>query len=56
MNLRTIPEDENTMDKKFEKEILENLDELGEKLKKNDKVNGKKEALDAYKKAGKLLK
>ena len=37
------------MDKELEKKMLENLDMLGEKIKKSDKVNGKAEALEAYK-------
>jgi len=40
----------------FEKKILENLDMLGENIKKSDKVKGRAEAYDAYKKARKLLK
>ena len=45
-----------TIDKELEKKILADLDRLGEKIKKNDKVNGKKEALEAYKKVRKILK
>ena len=44
------------MDKELEKKMLEDLDRLGESIKKSDKVNGKVEALDAYKKIRKLLK
>lgn len=45
-----------TIDKEYEKKILESLDMLGENIKKSDKVNGKNEALDAYKIAKKLIK
>ena len=44
------------MDKELEKKMLEDLDRLGEEIKKSDKIKDKKEALDAYKKARKLLK
>ena len=41
--------------KEFQKEILESLDILGEKINKSDNINGKDEAYKAYKKAKKLL-
>jgi len=45
-----------TIDKEFEKKILKNLDELDENIKKSNKINGKSEAVDAYKIVRKLLK
>ena len=42
-------------DKRFEKELLDSLDILGEKIKKSNSNNNKDEALSAYKKAKKLL-
>ena len=42
-------------DKRFEKEIQESLDILGEKIKQSNSNYNKKEALSAYKKAKKLL-
>ena len=44
------------MDKELEKEILEDLDRLGEKIKKSDKIKDKKEVLEAYKKIRKIFK
>ena len=44
-----------TTKKELKKEILGNLDILGKKVKIGDKVNGKAEAYDAYKKAKELL-
>jgi len=44
------------MDKEFEKEIIESLDELGEKIKKSDKIKDKKEVLEEYKKIRKIFK
>jgi len=44
------------MDKEFEKEIIESLDELGENIKKSDKIKDKKEVLEAYKKIRKIFK
>ena len=45
-----------TTKKELKKEILENLDILGKKVKISDKVNGKAGAYDAYKKTKELLR
>ena len=45
-----------TIDKEYEKKILESLDMLGENIKKSNKINGKNEALAAYKKAREYFK
>ena len=42
-------------DKRFEKDLQESLDLLGEKIKQSNGSNNKKEAYIAYKKAKKLL-
>jgi len=45
-----------TIDKEIEQKIIDDLEILGTKIRKSDKVNGKDDAIDAYKKAIKLLK
>ena len=44
------------MDKEFEREIIEDLDRLGEEIKKSDKIKDKKEVLEAYKRVRKIFK
>ena len=44
------------MDKELEKKMLEDLDRLGESIKKSDKIRDKKEVLEAYKKIRKIFK
>ncbi len=44
------------MDKKFEREIIDSLDRLGEKINKSDTIKANKEVIESYKKIRKIFK